>query len=206
MPRSASIAVDLIEPLVEVYGEVIERLAEQGATWVQLDEPCFVEDRSEKELDALRLAYEELCKVHERPRIVVKTYFDHVGDAYGVLRDSPIDGVGLDFTGDVHGDLLDPDVHEHGGRHNAEFIASQEGLDDQWLFAGIVDGRNVWINHLEHCARRAGRPADPHRRSSSSRRAARCFTPRSISTPSPRASTPTSTTRCAPGWRSRSRR
>src|SRR3954453_10876449 len=48
--------LDLIEPLVEVYGEVIERLAEQGATWVQLDEPCFVEDRSEKELDALPLA------------------------------------------------------------------------------------------------------------------------------------------------------
>jgi 5-methyltetrahydropteroyltriglutamate--homocysteine methyltransferase len=117
---------------------------------VQLDEPCFVEDRSEKELDALRLAYEELCKVHERPRIVVKTYFDHVGDAYGVLRDLPIEGVGLDFTGNVHGQELDPGVHEHGGRHNAEFIASQEGLDDQWLFAGIVDGRNVWINHLEH--------------------------------------------------------
>jgi 5-methyltetrahydropteroyltriglutamate--homocysteine methyltransferase len=143
-------AVDLIEPLVEVYGEVIERLAEQGATWVQFDEPCFVEDRSEKELDALRLAYEELCKVHERPRIVVKTYFDHVGDAYGVLRDLPIEGVGLDFTGNVHGDVLSPDVHVHGGRHNAEFIANQEGLGDQWLFAGIVDGRNVWINHLEH--------------------------------------------------------
>src|SRR5215204_5752862 len=142
--------LDLIEPLLAVYGEVIERLAEQGATWVQLDEPCFVQDRTERELDALRLAYEELCKVHERPRIVVKTYFDHVGDAYGVLRDLPIEGVGLDFTGNVHGNELDPEVHEHGGRHNAEFIASQEGLDDQWLFAGIVDGRNVWINHLEH--------------------------------------------------------
>src|SRR4051794_18516866 len=143
-------SVDLIEPLVEVYGEVIEKLAEQGATWVQFDEPCFVEDRSEKELDALRLAYEELCKVHERPRIVVKTYFDHVGDAYGILRDLPIEGVGLDFTGNVHGNELDPGVHEHGGRHNAEFIADQEGLGDQWLFAGIADGRNVWINHFEH--------------------------------------------------------
>ena len=146
-------AIDLIEPLVEVYGEVIERLAEQGATWVQFDEPCFVEDRSEKELDALRLAYEELCKVHERPRIVVKTYFDHVGDAYGVLRDLPIEGVGLDFTGFIHEEGIgfgDAPFHEHGGRHNAEFIADQGGLDDQWLFAGIVDGRNVWINHLEH--------------------------------------------------------
>jgi 5-methyltetrahydropteroyltriglutamate--homocysteine methyltransferase len=146
-------AVDLIEPLVEVYGEVIERLAEQGATWVQLDEPCFVEDRSEKELDALRLAYEELCKVHERPRILVKTYFDHVGDAYGVLRDLPIEGVGLDFTGFIHEEGIgfgNAPFHEHGGRHNAEFIANQEGLGDQWLFAGIVNGRNVWIDHLEH--------------------------------------------------------
>jgi 5-methyltetrahydropteroyltriglutamate--homocysteine methyltransferase len=141
--------VDLIEPLVEVYGEVIERLAEQGATWVQLDEPCFVEDRSERELDALRLAYEDLSKVRERPRILVKTYFDHVGEAYAVLRESPIDGIGLDFTGRVHGDELSEDVHEHGGRHNAEFIA-EDALDDKWLFAGIVDGRNVWTNHFEH--------------------------------------------------------
>jgi 5-methyltetrahydropteroyltriglutamate--homocysteine methyltransferase len=142
-------AIDLIEDLIEVYGEVIEKLAEQGATWVQLDEPCFVQDRSEKELDALRLAYEELGKVRERPRIVVKTYFDHVGDAYEVLREAPIDGVGLDFTGFVHGDPLSPDVHIHGGRHNAEFLANDE-LGEKWLFAGIVDGRNIWINHLEH--------------------------------------------------------
>jgi 5-methyltetrahydropteroyltriglutamate--homocysteine methyltransferase len=142
-------ALDLIEALVEVYGEVIEKLAEQGATWVQLDEPCFVEDRSERELDALQLAYEELGKVHERPRILVKTYFDHVGGAYNVLREAPIDGIGLDFTGVVHGDPLSPDVHIHGGRHNAEFLANDD-LGEKWLFAGIVDGRNVWVNHLEH--------------------------------------------------------
>ncbi len=140
--------LDLIGSLVEVYGEVIERLAGQGATWVQLDEPCFVEDRSERELDTLRLAYEELAKVHERPRIVVKTYFDHVGDAYGVLRNLPVEGIGLDFTGVVH-ETAGGEVHEHGGRHNAEFVA-EDGMGDKWLFAGIVNGRNVWINHLEH--------------------------------------------------------
>lgn len=127
--------LDLLEGLVEVYGEALEKLAEQGANWVQLDEPCFVEDRTEKELDALRLAYEELAKVHERPRILVKTYFDHVGDAYGVLRDLPVEGIGLDL---------------HRGRHNVELIAEQGGLEDKWLFAGIVDGRNVWICDLEH--------------------------------------------------------
>ena len=127
--------LDLIESLLPVYGEVLERLAEQGATWVQLDEPCFVQDRSEHELDALRLAYEELARVHERTRICVKTYFDHVGEAYGVLRDLPVEGIGLDL---------------HRGPKNVELIADEGGLEDRWLFAGIVDGRNVWINELEH--------------------------------------------------------
>src|SRR5215210_1196961 len=139
--------LELIESLLPVYGEVIERLAEQGATWVQLDEPCFVQDRSERELDALRLVYEELAKVHERTRICVKTYFDHVGDAYGVLRDLPIEGVGLDFH--RGGPDLDR-VMEREGPKNVELIANEGGLEDQWLFAGIVDGRNVWINELEH--------------------------------------------------------
>src|SRR5262249_1743177 len=138
--------LDLLEDLVEVYGEVIEALAGQGAAWVQFDEPCFVEDRSEKELDALRLAYEELCKVHERPRILVKTYFDHVGDAYGVLRDLPIEGIGLDFTGVVH-EHAGEQVRELGGRHNAEFVAEQGGLEKKWLVAGLGRGPNGWSHH-----------------------------------------------------------
>jgi 5-methyltetrahydropteroyltriglutamate--homocysteine methyltransferase len=139
--------LSLLEPLLEVYGELIERLAGQGATWVQLDEPCFVEDRSERELDALRLAYEELARVHERTRILVKTYFDHVGDAYGVLRDLPVEGIGLDF----HREGADlAKAMEREGPKNVELIAEEGGLEDQWLFAGIVDGRNVWINELEH--------------------------------------------------------
>jgi 5-methyltetrahydropteroyltriglutamate--homocysteine methyltransferase len=137
----------LIEPLLEVYGEVIERLAEQGATWVQLDEPCFVEDRSERELDALKLAYEELAKVHERTRILVKTYFDHVGEAFSVLRDLPVEGIGLDFH---RGGADLPRVMEREGPKNVELVADEGGLEDKWLFAGIVDGRNVWINELEH--------------------------------------------------------
>ncbi len=143
----------LIEPLLEVYGEAIERLAGQGATWVQLDEPCFVQDRSERELDTLRLAYEELARVHERTRICVKTYFDHAGEAYGVLRDLPIEGIGLDL------DRGGTDVGGEGPR-NVELIAKEGGLEGKWLFAGIVDGRNVWINELEHSLDLVGGLAD----------------------------------------------
>jgi 5-methyltetrahydropteroyltriglutamate--homocysteine methyltransferase len=125
--------LSLLEPLLSVYGEVIERLAAHGAEWVQLDEPSFVMSREERELDALRLAYEELAKVHERTRLLVKTYFDHVGEAYSVLRELPIDGVGLDLV---------------RGRENVGIARDVGRLDGKTLFAGIVDGRNVWINDL----------------------------------------------------------
>jgi 5-methyltetrahydropteroyltriglutamate--homocysteine methyltransferase len=125
--------LSLLEPLLGVYGEVIERLAEHGADWVQLDEPCFVMSRSERDLDALRLAYEELPKVHERTRLLVKTYFDHAGDAYAVLRETPVDGVGLDFV---------------LGRESVGIARDVGRLEGKTLFAGIVDGRNVWINDL----------------------------------------------------------
>jgi 5-methyltetrahydropteroyltriglutamate--homocysteine methyltransferase len=125
--------LSLLEPLLGVYGEVIERLAEHGADWVQLDEPCFVMSREERELDALRLAYEELSKVHERTRLLVKTYFDHVGDAYAVLRELPVDGVGLDIV---------------RGRESIGIAHDVGPLEGKTLFAGVVDGRNVWLNDL----------------------------------------------------------
>ena len=126
--------LSLLGPLCGVYGEVIERLAEQGATWVQLDEPCLVEDRSERELEATARAYRQLANVHERTRLLVKTYFGDAGEAYPVLRDLPVDGIGLDLV---------------RGPRNLELISEQGGVSDKWLFAGVVDGRNVWINDLE---------------------------------------------------------
>jgi 5-methyltetrahydropteroyltriglutamate--homocysteine methyltransferase len=134
--------LSLIEPLLGVYGEVIERLAAHGAEWVQLDEPCFVTSVGERELDALRLAYEELSKVHERTRILVKTYFDHVGEAYAVLRETPIDGIGLDITRGFEG------IDVKKGPENVRIAREVGPLQGKTLFAGIVDGRNVWINDL----------------------------------------------------------
>jgi 5-methyltetrahydropteroyltriglutamate--homocysteine methyltransferase len=127
-------ALTLLEDLLEVYGEVIERLAEQGATWVQLDEPCFVEDRSERELAALGDAYEQLSRVHERTQLCVKTYFDHADGAYQVLRELPVEGIGLDF--------------HRGLPRNLELVRGLGGLEEKTLFAGVVDGRNVWSNDL----------------------------------------------------------
>src|SRR5215208_4473702 len=106
-----------------------------GAEWVQLDEPAFVQDRSTAELDALARAYDRLGRTPARPRLLVSSYFDHLGDALGVLAGTPVDGIGLDLTRD--------------GARNLELLAATGGIGGRTLVAGVVDGRNVWANDLE---------------------------------------------------------
>ena len=52
--------LSLLDPLLEVYAELLDELEAAGAEWVQLDEPAFVQDRSAAELDALARAYDRL--------------------------------------------------------------------------------------------------------------------------------------------------
>ena len=132
--------LSLLDPLLDVYQELLARLSDAGAAWVQLDEPAFVQDRSERELAALERAYRRLGGLARRPRLLVASYFDHLGDALGRLVATPVDGLALDFT--------------RGGDRNTELLAAAGGLEGRRLLAGVVDGRNVWANDLEASLRR----------------------------------------------------
>ncbi|NKZ03496.1 5-methyltetrahydropteroyltriglutamate--homocysteine S-methyltransferase [Actinomadura latina] len=122
--------LELLDGLVDVYAEVLERLAGSGAQWVQLDEPVLAGDRSEDEIAALARAYARLGQLTSRPRMMVATYFGAVGaDALRVLARSRVEAVGLDFV---------------AGPGNVEVLAKVGGLPRKTLVAGVVDGRNVW--------------------------------------------------------------
>ena len=125
--------LELLDDLVDVYAEVLAALGKLGAEWVQIDEPVLVEDRTPAELEALERTYKRLAAVHGAPKIVVATYFDHVGESYPVLARLPVAGVSLDFV---------------YGPHNRELVAQHGWPEDKTLFAGVVNGRNVWINDL----------------------------------------------------------
>lgn len=137
--------LSLLDRLLPVYEQLLPRLAADEVQWLYLDEPAFVQNRTEAELSALRLAYERLSQVPERPKLLVKTYFDHVGEAYPILRDLPIEGLGLDF---VHGSRNEQLIDQHGGPSG------------KTLLAGVVDGRNVWINDLSRSLDLLGRLSD----------------------------------------------
>ncbi|OKI29004.1 5-methyltetrahydropteroyltriglutamate--homocysteine S-methyltransferase [Streptomyces sp. CB03911] len=125
----------LLDRLLPVYAELLAGLRAAGAGWVQLDEPALVQDRTPAELNAAARAYRDLGALTERPKILVATYFDRAGGALPVLAKAPVEGVGLDFTGPAAGNLDD--------------LAAVGGLPGKRLVAGVVDGRNIWINDLE---------------------------------------------------------
>ncbi|HET6354478.1 5-methyltetrahydropteroyltriglutamate--homocysteine S-methyltransferase [Streptomyces sp.] len=126
--------LNLLDRLLPVYAEVLRELRAAGAQWVQLDEPALVQDQPPAVLSAAGRAYRELGGLTARPRLLVASYFDRLGDALPVLAKAPVDGLALDFTGPAHANLRD--------------LAAVGGLPGKRLVAGVVDGRNVWINDL----------------------------------------------------------
>ncbi|GHA86915.1 5-methyltetrahydropteroyltriglutamate--homocysteine S-methyltransferase [Streptomyces termitum] len=122
----------LLDRLLPVYAEVLADLRAAGAEWVQLDEPALVQDRTPAELNAAARAYRDLGGTADRPRLLVASYFDRLGDALQVLAAAPVDGLALDFTG--------------AAAANLDALAAVGGLPGKRLVAGVVDGRNVWIN------------------------------------------------------------
>jgi 5-methyltetrahydropteroyltriglutamate--homocysteine methyltransferase len=116
-----------------VYGEVIAGLAAMGADWIQLDEPCLVQDRTQEELAAFQRTYELLAAHKGRAKLLVSTSFGHVGESYEALVTAPVDGIGLDFV---------------RGPENLALLYRHSLPDDKLLIAGVVDGRNIWRCNL----------------------------------------------------------
>ncbi|MCH0564838.1 MULTISPECIES: 5-methyltetrahydropteroyltriglutamate--homocysteine S-methyltransferase [unclassified Streptomyces] len=125
----------LLDRLLPVYAEVLADLRAAGAQWVQLDEPALVQDRTRADLNAATRAYRDLGALTDRPKLLVATYFDRLGEALPVLAQAPVEGLGLDFTGAGAADLDD--------------LAAVGGLPGKRLIAGVVNGRNIWVNDLE---------------------------------------------------------
>ena len=121
--------LDLLDPLLDAYGQLLGELHAAGAQWVQLDEPALAADRTAEELAALRRAYDRLGSRPGRPSLLVSTYFGEIGGALPVLAASPVEAIGLDFV---------------AGPGNQEALAAVGGIGQRTLVAGVVDGRNVW--------------------------------------------------------------
>jgi 5-methyltetrahydropteroyltriglutamate--homocysteine methyltransferase len=125
--------IDLVKKLVPVYVDIINRLKEQGAEWIQLDEPYLALDLSKKDKEAFDYAYRTIAEKVSGIKLLVATYFE-------ALLDNTQLAVNLPVTA-LHVDL----------------VRAPEQLDEVLalipsnlqLSVGVVDGRNVWKNDYE---------------------------------------------------------
>ncbi|MFC4605234.1 5-methyltetrahydropteroyltriglutamate--homocysteine S-methyltransferase [Rhodococcus kronopolitis] len=121
--------LDLLEPLLAQYAALFEKLAKAGATCIQLDEPAFTQDRTADELDALRRAYTTLSHAPLRPRLLVTGPYGNLGEALPILAATKVEALGLDLV---------------YGKVSADRLAEIPGLKRKRIYAGVVNGRNVW--------------------------------------------------------------
>jgi len=123
--------VQFIEPLVAAYKEVFRRLADLGATDIQLDEPALVKDISELELTLFDKLYQGLLADKAGLSVLLQTYFGDVRDVYSHLVKLPVEAIGLDFL---------------EGRKTLELVKEHGFPADKVLYAGVVNGKNIWRN------------------------------------------------------------
>ncbi|GED96739.1 5-methyltetrahydropteroyltriglutamate--homocysteine S-methyltransferase [Gordonia crocea] len=123
--------LDRLDDLLPEYARLFDRLAKQGCKCVQLDEPCFTSDRTSIDLDALRRAYNVLSEVPTaaRPRILVTGPYGDLGEALPILASTAIEAIGVDLISEPM---------------TASELAAVPGLKRKRLYAGVIDGRNIW--------------------------------------------------------------
>lgn len=125
--------IDHIKDLIPVYVEIINRLKQQGAEWIQLDEPTLALDLSKKEKEAFDYAYRAIANRVSGVKLLVATYFEALLDNTALAVNLPVSALHIDL------------------------VRAPEQLDEVLalipanlqLSLGLVDGRNVWKNDYE---------------------------------------------------------
>ncbi|KAL8125538.1 hypothetical protein AgCh_012995 [Apium graveolens] len=126
--------LSLLDSILPIYQEVVSELKAAGASWIQFDEPTLVKDLEAHQLEAFTKAYSQLESSLSGLNVLIETYFADVpADAFTTL--TALKGVtafGFDLV---------------RGEKTLELIKSSFP-SGKYLFAGVVDGRNIWANDL----------------------------------------------------------
>ena len=125
---------DVQNELVRAYAEILSQLVTEKVEWLQLDEPALVFDLTTEDISLFKAIYADLLPQKQTVKILLQTYFGDVRDIYTDLIQLDVDGIGLDFV---------------EGRKTTELIETYGFPTDKKLFAGVVNGKNIWRNDYQ---------------------------------------------------------
>ena len=123
--------INLLDKILPVYKEIIKKLSELGADWIQIDEPILVKDLDSQVVSQIKNTLNELKKSSGSSKILVATYFEDLNDEVkNEIFESDIDAVHLDLV---------------RGNRNKSYVKNSK----KQLSLGLIDGRNVWKADLQ---------------------------------------------------------
>ena len=129
-----SCALCHLDALTAQYVKLLEQISKlDGEILVQLDEPIFVTSKGDALTDKIAPVYEKLTAAASNVKIVFMTYFEHALKAVSEALKTKIYGIGLDFV---------------YGEKNIEALPAIANSNVK-LFAGVVNGRNVWKSNID---------------------------------------------------------
>jgi 5-methyltetrahydropteroyltriglutamate--homocysteine methyltransferase len=122
---------DYADSILCAYKQLLHKLAELGAELVQIDEPILVTDLSSEDVSCFTNLYKSLLTEKGGTKVLLQTYFGDIRDVYNEVMALDFDAVGLDFV---------------EGEKNISLIKENGFPENKLLFAGVVNGKNIWIN------------------------------------------------------------
>lgn len=125
-------ADDFVDVFATAYKELLTKCEGENVKWIQFDEPALVWDMTVEDIEVFKRLYKEILSVKSDCKVLLQTYFGDVRDVYEELVALPFDGIGLDFI---------------EGKQTSQLIEKYGFPKDKLLFAGLVNGKNIWKNH-----------------------------------------------------------
>lgn len=125
---------DFVDAVINAYKDLVTECEENGVKWLQVDEPSLVKDMTSDDLALFNKIYGEVLSTKQNCKVLLQTYFGDVRDVYADLINKPFDGIGLDFI---------------EGKETYNLVNKFGFPSDKVLFAGLVNGKNIWKNHYE---------------------------------------------------------
>lgn len=125
-------ACDYADDVIVAYSAFLSELNKLGAEWVQFDEPCLVQDLTESDIRLFEKLYKGILASKKSVKVLLQTYFGDIRDCYQNAVSLDFDGIGLDFI---------------EGKETVNLIKSNGFPNNKILFAGVVNGKNIWKNN-----------------------------------------------------------
>ncbi len=125
---------DYVCDIIAAYKELLQTCGKKQIAWVQFDEPSLVLDMDDSDKALFHQIYYELLAVETDTKVLLQTYFGDIRDIYEEVIKMPFAGIGLDFI---------------EGKQTCDLVSKYGFPKDKVLFAGVVNGKNIWKNHYD---------------------------------------------------------